>query len=189
MVRRSKRSDPAAYLHGMRRLVFLIAVLIAAAGSCRSQQPAGRPAVLSATGDTLLAAQGFVTDLTGAFSPAEKTRLEDLLRTYERRSSNQVAVVTLPGNITAAELPQYAKDLHNHWGIGQKAKNNGMLIALSLPHRAVRISTGSGLEGTLTDTVLGGIIRTVMVPQLKEGRYFEAVQDGAQAIIERLTTH
>ncbi|HET8710310.1 MAG TPA: TPM domain-containing protein, partial [Spongiibacteraceae bacterium] len=72
------------------------------------------------------------------------------------------------------------------WGIGEKGKNNGVLLIVAQAERKVRIEVGYGLEGTLTDALSANIINTVIVPQFRTGQFATGVEQGAQAIMQVL---
>ena len=72
------------------------------------------------------------------------------------------------------------------WKLGQKGKDNGVLVVVVPQDRKMRIEVGYGLEATLTDGACGQIIRNVMTPQFKSGDYDKGVEDGVAAIIAQL---
>lgn len=123
-----------------------------------------------------------VNDLAGMMSTDEQARLEAKLLEYERSSSTQITVVTVK-SLGSYEIAQYAVELGNRWGVGQKGKDNGALILASLTDRAVNISSGYGLEGTLTDIKSGQIIRNEIVPEFKNGNFYAGFDKAADAII------
>ena len=75
----------------------------------------------------------------------------------------------------------------NTWKIGEKGKDNGVLILIATTDRKVRIETGKGVGGDLTDLQSSEIIRTNIGPLLKEGRLRDAIESGAGAIASALT--
>lgn len=123
-----------------------------------------------------------VNDLGGMMSAAEADRLEAKLEEYARTSSTQISVVTIK-NLGGYDVAQYAVELANRWGIGQKDKDNGVLILASKDDRKINISTGYGVEHVLTDATSGAIIRNEIVPQFKKGNFYEGFDKAADAII------
>lgn len=123
-----------------------------------------------------------VNDLANMLSESEEASLEAKLQEYERTSSTQITVVTIK-SLGSYEIAQYAVELGNRWGVGQKGKDNGAVILASLDDRAVNISSGYGLEGTLTDIKSGQIIRNEILPQFKEGNFYAGFDRAADAII------
>lgn len=123
-----------------------------------------------------------VNDFAGMLSAEEANRLEAKLLQYEQSSSTQITVVTVK-SIGLYEVAQYAIELGNRWGVGQKGKDNGVLIFASKDDRKINISTGYGLEGALPDAVCGRIIRNEIVPNFKNGDFFAGFDKAADAII------
>src|ERR1700761_8611499 len=107
----------------------------------------------------LLAAQAFaqkippksdrlVTDSTGALSPAEQQQLENKLDAYNDSTTTQIAVVILH-NTQGDDINDFAQKLGRAWGVGQKSKNNGIVVLVSMDDHKVSIQTGYGAEGAV----------------------------------------
>lgn len=124
-----------------------------------------------------------VNDLAHMMDAGQVAQLEAKLLHYEQTSSTQITVVTIT-SLGDYDVAQYAIELGNRWGVGQKGKNNGVLILASKDDRKINISTGYGLEGALTDATSGRIIRNEIVPAFKDGDYYEGFVRGADAVIE-----
>lgn len=123
-----------------------------------------------------------VNDFAGMLSAEEASQLEAKLLQYEQSSSTQITVVTVK-SIGMYEVAQYAIELGNRWGVGQKGKDNGVLILASKDDRKINISTGYGLEGALPDAICGRIIRNEIVPNFKNGDFYAGFDKAADAII------
>lgn len=123
-----------------------------------------------------------VNDFAGMLNTQEQAELEARLLKYEKESSTQITIVTIK-NLGGYEISQYAVELGKRWGVGQKGKDNGVLILASLDDHKVNISTGYGLEGALTDIMCGRIIRNEIVPEFKKGNYYRGFSKGADAVI------
>lgn len=123
-----------------------------------------------------------VNDFAGMLSPEEANQLEAKLLQYEQTSSTQITIVTVK-SIGLYEVAQYAIELGNRWGVGQKGKDNGVLILASKDDRKINISTGYGLEGVLPDAMCGRIIRNKIVPAFKGGSFYAGFDKAADAII------
>src|SRR5579864_3107443 len=91
-----------------------------------------------------------VVDDAGILSDSTRGALTDMLAQHERETSNQVVVVTLKG-LQGYTIEDFGYQLGRKWGIGQKEKNNGVLLIVAPREHKVRIEVGYGLEGTLTD--------------------------------------
>src|SRR6185437_12973832 len=91
------------------------------------------------------------------------SQLSQKLAAYSRQNGTQLVVVTLP-TLNGYPIEYYGYQLGRHWGIGQKGKNNGVLLIVDAGERQVRIEVGYGLEGTLTDAQSFLIIHNVITP-------------------------
>jgi uncharacterized protein len=124
----------------------------------------------------------WVTDFGEILSPAEERRLSERLAVYEDTTSTQIVVVTLQ-NLGGVDPSEYATELGRRWGVGQKGQNNGVVILASREDRKVFIATGYGLEGAIPDAVAGRIVRELIVPAFREGRYYEGFSRAADALV------
>jgi uncharacterized protein len=95
-------------------------------------------------------------------------------------------VVVVLNNLRGNDLEEYSNKLARHWGIGQKGKNNGVLLIFAIKERKVRIEVGYGLESKLTDAKSKDILRTYVVPKLRRGDFDAAARDGTGYIINAL---
>lgn len=123
-----------------------------------------------------------VNDMAGMMTPTQQDELEALLLNYDQTTSSQITIVTIR-NLGDHDIAEYAIELFNRWGIGQKGKNNGVLILAASENRKMWITTGLGMEGVLTDALAGRIVRNEMVPQFKAGNYYLGFKNAANAII------
>lgn len=128
---------------------------------------------------------GRITDNAQLLSPAVSRALSASLAAHEDRTGNQIAVLTIP-TIDGENIEEYAVKVFEAWKLGQKGKDNGILIVVVPDDRRLRIEVGYGLEGTLTDGMAGQIIRTVMTPKFKNKDYGAGIADGARAVMEVL---
>jgi uncharacterized protein len=128
---------------------------------------------------------GRVVDEAHCLPPEERARLEDMLASHEKRTGQQVVVVTL-NSLQGDAIDDYGYQLGRAWGIGQKGKNNGVLIILAPNEKKVRIESGYGVEGALTDASANTIITTVMMPGLQAEAYDVALMQGTKAVLALL---
>ncbi len=126
---------------------------------------------------------GRVNDNAGMLSKEAVSRLDAALADFERTDSTQLVVLTIP-SLQGEPLEDYAVKVAQAWGIGQKGKDNGVLLLVSKGDRKVRIEVGYGLEGRLTDALTGRIIDHAIVPAFKAGRFDAGIEAGVAAIIE-----
>ena len=128
---------------------------------------------------------GRVNDNAQILSPAAEQSLTESLRAHENRTGNQIAVLTVP-TIGGESIEEYAAEVFEAWKLGQKGKDNGLLIVVVPDDRFMRIEVGYGLEGTLTDGMAGQIIRSVMTPRFRNGDYDGGITEGARAVMDVL---
>jgi uncharacterized protein len=128
---------------------------------------------------------GRVTDNAQILSPEVNRLLSDSLKMHEHRTTNQVAVLTIP-TLEGESIEDYANRVFNEWKLGQKGKDNGVLILIVPSEKRMRIEVGYGLEGTLTDLVASRIIQYIMTPRFREGDYDGGITEGVLAVISIL---
>jgi uncharacterized protein len=129
--------------------------------------------------------EGWVTDLTGTLSAAQKSELSTLMESYKRGTTHEIAVLIVP-SLNGASLENYALEVGRQWGMGTKEKNNAALLLVVKNERKIRIEVARGLEGSLTDSISGRIIRDVIAPNFKRGQFFEGVKAGVVAMHEAI---
>lgn len=123
-----------------------------------------------------------VNDRANMLSADQVATLEQKLVDYDNKTSTQITIVSIK-SLGNYDVSDYAIELFNRWQIGQKGKNNGVLILTSLEDRKGWIVVGYGLEGVLTDALTGRIYRNEIVPQFRDGNYYEGFSRAADAII------
>ncbi|MCB1693748.1 MAG: TPM domain-containing protein [Pseudomonadales bacterium] len=128
---------------------------------------------------------GRVVDQAGMLSSSTEKQISALSEAHEKATGNQVVVVTV-NSLDGNAIEEYGYQLGRYWGIGQKGKNNGVLLIVAKAERKIRIEVGYGLEGELTDAISSNIISTVITPQFKSAQFDEGVLEGTQAIIQAL---
>jgi uncharacterized protein len=124
-----------------------------------------------------------VADRAGALLPATRAQLDAQLTRFERETSSQVVVWIerkLPADVA---LEPYVNEVFRSWKIGLARTNNGILLAVFLDDRRLRIEVGRGLEGVLPDITAGRIIANEITPQLRAGRLDAGIQAGVTAIL------
>ncbi|MGI1679946.1 MAG: TPM domain-containing protein [Cellvibrionaceae bacterium] len=125
---------------------------------------------------------GRVVDQAGMLSPTAEDQLTALLKAHEKKSTNQVVVVTL-NELQGNDIADYGYQLARHWEIGQKDINNGALLIIAKRERKMRIEVGYGLEGALTDAISSNIIQTIISPAFKRGDFESGITQGTTAIL------
>ncbi|HVS77477.1 MAG TPA: TPM domain-containing protein [Steroidobacteraceae bacterium] len=157
---------------------WLLASLLLLAGvpapAAQNALDAGMPPFPALTGPVVDDAHLLPADVLGPLS----RKLAD----YARANGTQVVVVTLP-TLNGYPIEYFGYQLGRHWGIGQKGKNNGVLLIVDAGERQVRIEVGYGLEGTLTDAQSFLIIHNEIIPRFRKGDYAGGITAGANAIL------
>lgn len=128
---------------------------------------------------------GRVVDDAHILSPGTIQTLDQMLASYEAGTTNQVVVATLP-SLQGTSIEDYGYQLGRHWGIGQKGKDNGVLLIVAPHERKVRIEVGYGLEGTLTDAISAEIIQGIILPDFKQRKMETGIIEGTRAIVSVL---
>ena len=125
---------------------------------------------------------GRVNDYAKLLSPEVINRLEQKLAGFEQETSTQIVVLTIP-SLQGDNIEPFAIQVVEQWKIGQKGKDNGVLLVLAQAERKVRIEVGMGLQGVLPDITAGQIIRNVMSPLLKTNNFDQAISAGTDAVM------
>lgn len=122
---------------------------------------------------------GHVVDAAGVLTPEQKNEIAAVLA---ENKDNQVAVAIVQ-NMQGLTGREYGLELARHWQLGQKGKDNGVLILLATQDRYAGIEVGYGLESILPDSLAGRILQQVILPPLqKNNDYAQAALNGAKAI-------
>ncbi|MGL5913840.1 MAG: TPM domain-containing protein [Bacteroidales bacterium] len=127
-----------------------------------------------------------VNDFAAILSPQEQQLLELKLRLYHDSTSTQIYVITI-ANTDGYTLAQLSPEFFKQWGIGQKDKNNGVLLLIKpkvgREYGDVFIGTGYGMEGVLPDAYCKRIIEEIMLPQFRSNQYYQGINKSVDAII------
>jgi len=126
-----------------------------------------------------------VNDFTGFLTLEDQLSLNEKLLAFSNETSTQIYVVSYD-SLQGYDIADYAVRLAEKWGIGQKGKDNGILVLVSLADRKVTIQVGYGLESVVPDIVCGRLIENVIKPEFSEGRYYNGL-DSATNVIMSLT--
>jgi uncharacterized protein len=128
---------------------------------------------------------GRIVDSANLLSPEDRSAVEGELKALEEKSSDQLVVVTLP-SLQGYEIEDYGYQLGRHWGIGQKDKNNGVLLIVAPNERKVRIEVGRGLEPVVTDLMSKIIIENAIVPEFRKGNFSAGIRAGVRDLKDTL---
>jgi uncharacterized protein len=125
--------------------------------------------------------QGHITDSAGVLSPDERADLEQRLTHYMDASGIEIAVF-VPQSLDGETIEDVAYKTFNTWKVGREKLDNGALLVIAPREHRIRIETGKGVGGQLTDLQASDIIEQRIAPQLRARRYHDAIRDGVDAI-------
>ncbi|WP_210413626.1 TPM domain-containing protein [Leptospira ilyithenensis] len=126
-----------------------------------------------------------IIDETWTLTPGFEKEINDLLVQHEKETSNQV-VVLLTSSLEDENLEEYSLRVAETWKLGQKGKDNGVLLFIAKDDRKLRIEVGYGLEGTLTDVLCHRIIEQEIKPSFKAGDFEEGIRNGVHKILDAI---
>ncbi len=155
----------------MNRLFILFALLVAWAGPAGAADIPPRPKPFT-----------FVNDQAKMLNADDAKKLENGLRKYADTYGTQVVLVTVP-TLGGASAADYAQQLGTDWGVGQRDKNNGIVVLLSGKERQMSIQAGSGLRSVITPELTRRVITEQMTPAFKQGNYFAGLSKGLGTIM------
>jgi uncharacterized protein len=130
---------------------------------------------------------GRIVDQANVIPAETRSAIEPKLADLESKSGIQLVVATVT-SLDGQEIEPYANELFRNWKLGEKPKNNGVLLLVAPNERRVRIEVGYGLEGTLTDALTKVIITNAIAPRFKTGDFAGGISRGVDDVIAVLTT-
>ena len=160
----------------MKKIIFIITFLICATSVLFAEIP-DKPVP-----------PRLVNDFAGVLDASEQNQMEISLAQFARETSTQIVVITV-ADLEGYDPADYAVRLGDKWGIGQKGKDNGIVILLK-PKQGnskgqVYVATGYGLEGVLPDAVVNRtVIDYEMIPAFKENNYYKGLMSGIKVIMD-----
>jgi uncharacterized protein len=111
----------------------------------------------------------YLNDGANMLSADAKDQLLTASKDLHEQTGAQFVIVTVP-SLNGQSIEEYSNDLFNNWGIGDKDKNNGVLLLISKDDKKFRIEVGSGLEGTLTDAYCNNEL-SILKDNFKKGDF------------------
>jgi len=127
-----------------------------------------------------------VNDVAHVIDGESARLLDQRIRALQSASGDVVVVATVPTFAPYGSIEEYAVKLFERAGIGQKNKDNGLLIVLALQERRVKIEVGYGLEDIVTDGYAGDVIRQSMLPGFRAGQYGAGLLAGTTRIVQHI---
>jgi uncharacterized protein len=126
---------------------------------------------------------GYVNDFAHMLSRGQQQRLDNKLRNYRDTTTTVIAIATI-NSLDGHNIQMVGTKLFSKWKLWQGHKDNGVLILIAKKERKIRIEVGYGLEGAITDLKAGEIIRNVMDPAFKKGKYYAGLNQATSVIIQ-----
>ncbi|MFO0638644.1 MAG: TPM domain-containing protein [Polyangiaceae bacterium] len=130
--------------------------------------------------------EGPVTDKAKVLSVVEKERIADKVLALKAAHGHEVAVLVVP-TLGGETVEDFAYETAKAWGLGSAERDDGVLFLVATAERKIRIETGKGVGGDLTDVDASRIIRDNVAPELKSGRYAAGIEAGVDAIGARFS--
>ncbi|WP_161599558.1 TPM domain-containing protein [Hymenobacter nivis] len=124
----------------------------------------------------------FVTDQAKLLAPADAKKLDGGLRRYADQTGTQVVVVTVP-NLGGRQVSDYGRALGTAWGVGQRGKNNGLVVIVAAQEHKVTIQPGSGLVDKITPALTQRVIAQDFGPNFKQNNYFAGLRKGLSTLM------
>lgn len=127
----------------------------------------------------------YTTDPENILTPEARNSIDRMLYQLEQKTGIQSVVAVVP-SIGEEDCFDFCHQLLNKWGVGQKGKDNGLIILLVTDQRCIQFYTGYGLEGPLPDAICKRIQTRDMIPYLKDERWSEGMEAGIRATCAHL---
>ncbi|MAN58408.1 MAG: methanol dehydrogenase [Flavobacteriaceae bacterium] len=134
---------------------------------------------------TKQSAQTSLYDYIDLLNANQQQALKEKLLRYADSTSTQI-VVAIIGSTNGEDISFLGARWGQEWGIGQADEDNGILVILAKDDRKIDINTGYGIEYRVTDLMAERIINRIMVPQFKNGNFYEGLDQGADALFAAL---
>jgi uncharacterized protein len=130
----------------------------------------------------------YVVDLAGVVENNTEMKLNRYLQELEVKTTAQMAILTIK-SLEGESIEDFSITVaHDKWKLGQKGKDNGVLLLISVKDRKYRIEVGYGLEGVLPDSLVGSIGRNYLVPYFRKGDYSKGIYTATLAIANEIAS-
>ncbi|RMD92772.1 MAG: TPM domain-containing protein, partial [Calditrichaeota bacterium] len=126
---------------------------------------------------------GFVNDFAGVIPPEYRMKIQQICEEVKQKTGAEIAVATVK-TVGDMDYTEYSIRLFETWRIGEKGKDNGVMLFLTMKERRVRIEVGYGLEGIIPDITAGRILDQLVVPEFRRGNYGAGMLKGVQAVAQ-----
>jgi uncharacterized protein len=127
--------------------------------------------------------EGYVSDFAHVIDAASRSQIEAYATSVEQATGAQMAFVTIP-SLEGEPVEDVANTIFRAWGVGEKGKNDGIMLLLSIGDRRSRLEVGYGIEPILPDGLAGDVLRE-MRPALRQNDFGDAIAAAAQSYRHR----
>jgi uncharacterized protein len=129
-----------------------------------------------------------VNDFAGAIDESSKRQMDEMIRSLQQATGDVVVVAVVDTFQPYGDIREYAvKMFENHGrGIGQKGRDNGLLVLVAIKDRQARLEVGYELEQFITDGFAGETVRQTMAPDFRRGQYGAGLVAGVSRVIGRI---
>jgi uncharacterized protein len=128
--------------------------------------------------------QGRVNDLAQLLSPEVRQSLTERLAAYEKATGHQLAILTIP-TLGGEPIEDFSMRVVERWKLGQKGKDDGILLLVAARDHKMRIEVGYGLEGALPDALAGRIVRDTMAPDFRKGDFAGGITAAVNEVLAK----
>jgi uncharacterized protein len=129
---------------------------------------------------------GPVVDQANVIPDDQEARIAQKVVALKAQSQRQLQVVTVT-SLEGYDIADYGNRLFRNWQLGDKERNDGVLLLVAPAERKLRIEVGYGMEGTVTDAISFLVINKVIVPKFKEGDMPGGIEAGTDALIKQMS--
>ena len=169
--------------------LFAVLILALSLYSCGPEVQSENPIVAKnksqETGMMFPKPVGYVNDFSGLFDKEQRSQLEAILNDFEKKTTNEIVVVTIDSITPYDDIHLYTTELANTWGVGKKELNNGMAVLICNNIKAISISIGYGTEKVISDRMCKIAIDSTMIPAFRDGNFYEGTKMGVEELIEK----
>lgn len=160
--------------HKLKIVIWLLALLLPIYLYAASPPPPEQPAQ-------------YVVDLAKIINPGTEQNLNRMLKELEQKTTAQVVVLTI-NSLDGEPIEKFSLRTAEKWKLGQKGKDNGVLITIALKDRKYRFEIGYGLESILPDSLVGTFGRKFLIPYFKKGDYSTGISAATAVVVNEIAT-
>jgi uncharacterized protein len=127
----------------------------------------------------------YVNDYAKVIDSASAQYILSVGKELEDKTGAQATVIVI-NSLEGETIESYANGIFREWGIGQKDKNNGLLILLSMKEKQWRVEVGTGLEGAVTDIYSSRVMNEIAVPKFKQNQYGQGLREAYSVLSDNI---